>query len=235
MAIIFILLLILFLGIGGYHLSRTLRGIDLKNVAGALVAIVVIARFLVYTSIAYPIAVIMNVLFQNRVQTSSNWIPVPVNLQMTDANYAITSVNEAYFNNVQLSKLTGNLNFGNPDWMFALLTTIGVVVFITLTHYMLRNAQDVLKTLYDKTPFSADNSSRLKKIAVLGLAFWAMRICYNFALTTYLQHQLSVEGVELSMTTVRFIGPVFVCGLIFVLAEVFRIGFELKEENELTV
>ena len=235
MAIIIFLILIPLLIFGGIQLSRNLRGIDFRSVAGALLGFVIVIRFLIYSALALPVFWIMNLVFGSDKSPDNAWITTPVKIQFTNPEYSITSASGEHFNAVKIAALSGDIQFANPDLIFTLLTVVTVILLIGFTHFILINAQYVLKTLYDKTPFAADNSTKLKKVALFGVLFWLTKSAFTVISTIYLQSQLTTDGIEITLTNIRLIGPLVVCGLILVLAEVFRIGFELKEENELTV
>ena len=99
----------------------------------------------------------------------------------------------------------------------------------------LRHAETVLRSLYNRTPFVTGNDVLCKQLALYGIAISVTIYIGKIVLGVYLSQSFTIEGVQLSAQGISLLRPIVVAGVLFVMSEVFRIGRELKEENELTV
>jgi hypothetical protein len=88
----------------------------------------------------------------------------------------------------------------------------------------------LLSKLNLKTPFSREVAKRLEKIAFEILGLWLV----NMVGMTYLKRLEKTTGESLGNFG---IGDEFllVAAIVYIVAQIFKRGIELKEENELTV
>lgn len=112
-----------------------------------------------------------------------------------------------------------------------LLVIPGMAVFL----YIIRALQAVFSTLINERPFVAANVTNIRKIAI-AILFWAVYEGLGlFGISIILLNNISITGVDVSANlTINF--STFVMGLVvLVLAEVFKIGVQLKEDQDLTI
>jgi hypothetical protein len=93
----------------------------------------------------------------------------------------------------------------------------------------------VFRTLRDGQPFVAANATRLRRIAYAVIAGEVARAVLAYAGMRYAMTHFSVQGVRFEARPDLNVVAI-ICGLIIlVIAEVFREGTRLDEEQALTV
>lgn len=210
-------------------LSKPFKELDLRSVAGFLVALVVILRYMTYTMLALPLYYVFTLVLGTEPRGTLT-LSVPARIQLEPTTAAITGMGST-----DLEQFIGNLHLISPDANTMLVTSIFIIITVLLLHFAFKKAQRVLKSVHDRNPFVEDNVKTLREVAVLGLLIWLELTVYAFYMAFYLQNHLEVEGFKLIAAGNLNLGVLIICGLIFVLSEVFRVGYELKSENELTV
>lgn len=223
-----ILLILVLLAIAGLFKSSNLKGIEFNTVPGALVGVVVLMRYLTYTAVAAPVVAISNYIMDSN--PDSGIISVPFRVIFDNAVIDISGMGTS-----EIRGLVGNLEVGQPDAVTLSVYVLFVLGLIALIHFITVKAQRVFTTLYHRKPFDEHNATLIKQIAILSFSIWALSVMFKFFMTAYLQSHLTIEGARLFFSGFNVIGPFFLFGIIFVLSEVFRVGYELKQENELTV
>lgn len=138
----------------------------------------------------------------------------------------------------QIPEATGTfLAFGLPlkfffiDSLGTILNYAGGLLMIYLIIKMLKNAQD-------GTFLSSKNAIRLRYIALLNIFLLLYNKIYFFVTTSYLIDKLEFSGLEFrDLNWGSFNGWKFIFLYLFLLiiAEAFRLGAQLKEENDLTI
>jgi hypothetical protein len=87
----------------------------------------------------------------------------------------------------------------------------------------------VLSKIKMASPFTIEISKLLEKISYVILAIWAVAMLYN-AHMQWLSKQVS--GLQENLFSEE---SLFISGVVFVFAQIFKKGVELQSENELTV
>ena len=87
----------------------------------------------------------------------------------------------------------------------------------------------VLSKIKMASPFTIEISKLLEKISYVILAIWAVAMLYN-AHMQWLSKQVS--GLQENLFSEE---SLFIAGVVFVFAQIFKKGVELQSENELTV
>ncbi len=105
------------------------------------------------------------------------------------------------------------------------------VLCLSIT-YLLRKIFATLTTPY---PFDPQNAGRLRRIAFLVMLFSPLELCNDVYVHSVVSNNFSREKIKfLQQLEINF--QVIILGaVLLVVAEVFRIGTQLREENELTV
>ncbi len=155
------------------------------------------------------------------------------------------STNE--FGTIQLSDNTiHKIAIGSNKATFVFLSTvpfkiwifniIRIYVMYALTFYILYHLRNFFQTLKQENPFSRKNGTRLRAIGItiiIASVFW--NEIYSSLLSYMVRGHISIEGIDISSHS-NFNFQVILLGLIIlVISEVFRLGAEMKEEQELTI
>lgn len=123
------------------------------------------------------------------------------------------------------------LKFFYFDSIGTVLNSAGALLMIYLIIKMLKSAQD-------GTLLLSKNAIRLRYIALLNILLLVYNKVYFFISTSYLIDKIKFKGLEFSnLSWKSFNGWKFIFLYLFLLiiAEAFRLGAQLKEENDLTI
>lgn len=238
MALITVMLLAL-LGMvifGGLVARRTLAGVNLASVPGALLGCLGFCQFVLYCFAVVPVFILLAfATIDPETGHTSSLVTHSFELTLDEMSLQVSD----FYGNLNLpsevTKLQAELRLTNLDGVATFLLISFVIVLWLLLFFTLRNAEAVLRSLYERTPFVEENPKRLRQIASLLVAIWLAYCVYVFAMTTYIQSQITIIGGELAIIDLPVAMPLISAGLLIVLAEVFRVGYELKQENEFTV
>lgn len=148
-------------------------------------------------------------------------LPAPTRLQVQTPNLVIT--------------LSAPLQSGaGRIWFLLMLGTVTLPLMLTLL-YVVRLLRQIFATLVEDRPFLAENAGRVRRIgvAILVLAFvqWVGELLSG----TYIARHVHLEGVSFMVRLNPDLTMIFFGFLVLILAEVFRRGAQLQEDNDLTV
>lgn len=93
----------------------------------------------------------------------------------------------------------------------------------------------VVFSLRDERPFAAANAARIRRIAYAVLAGELVRAAFTIGSNIYIARHFEAEGMSFDVRVNMSITTIVAGLIIFVLAEVFRAGARLEEEQSLTV
>jgi hypothetical protein len=159
---------------------------------------------------------------------------IPINFETVDKGTIQFLENKA--NNFEIEFARGRAVISGPIPIQILIyyfiiseIMFGIAIYIT---YLL---QMFFKSLKNEDPFVRENGKRLRSI---GLAIIIGSILWNFFTIFYsslIRTSVSMDGIEIG-THLNFKFEIILLGLIIlVISEVFQLGAELKEEQELTI
>lgn len=238
MALVTVLLLIGlgFIVVGGLAARSTVSGVRLPTVSGALVGFVGLCQFLLYLASVAPIAILLSFLtIEEDARHRAYEFTHSFRVSLPETTLQVSDVQGFTADATGIESLQAEMSVAGGDGVTTALMLVASGSLWILIFLLLKNAKAVLRSLYDRAPFLADNPRRLRRISALTLAIWLVYVVYTVGMTAYLQSVLQISGGELRLVDVPILTPLLVAGLLLVLAEVFRVGFELKEENAYTV
>lgn len=108
-----------------------------------------------------------------------------------------------------------------------LLMAVGLVVL-----YQLRK---IFATLAGETPFTGENVRRIRIIGIAVIAGALLNTIVHIMIGIYLSSIVRVPGLELSVNLKVDLNGILLGVVVIILAEVFRYGACLQEEQDLTV
>lgn len=92
----------------------------------------------------------------------------------------------------------------------------------------------ILRSLKEGSPFTLENAKRIKVLALMLAVVPAILLVVSLGLVHY-QITLQNQTIELKGAGSNITGYLYLSGMLYIIAEVFRKGVQLQEENELTV
>lgn len=189
--------------------------------------------YIVLSALAYLTAIVDPVRGARWVQTNSLFrftAPTP------PAAAEVSSLSPRV--HISLNAIMGYLKFTTADRWFLLGQGLLSLGRLLLFFFMLRSLQGFLESLQTGDPFNPQNAARLRLCGLLIIGTEALRYLVDFTTIFYFQRYLAGPYTTLSFEFyweyLRF--DLFFIGLAVVaLAEIFRLGTQMKEEQELTV
>jgi hypothetical protein len=108
---------------------------------------------------------------------------------------------------------------------------LGFAVSLSIT-FLLRKLFD---SLAHDNPFVTENARRLRQIALLIILTSPINFARDAFENWYLQQNFILDGSGIRSHLVIDVKTVFAGLILLIIAEIFRIGAQLKEEQDLTV
>ncbi len=102
---------------------------------------------------------------------------------------------------------------------------------LTITHLL----RQIFATLTTRQPFDPQNANRLRRIALLVMLFAPLELCNDVFMHAVVSNNFSREKVKFALQLGINFQVIILGAVLLVIAEVFRVGTQLREENELTV
>lgn len=136
----------------------------------------------------------------------------------------------------QIEHARGSLTFRPPSGIFLVpVTLLGVTTILAIILWGLGQLQAVLRTLRDGHPFVPENAMRIRSLAFIVIFGELARTALMFAANYYAITHFSASGLrfnaELDLNVFALIHGL----IILVIAEVFRAGTRLDEDQSLTI
>ena len=232
-------ILVVFAGvllIGGRKLAASIKELNLQSISGVLVALITTARYLLFLFLAIPVMIFFHYLgWREPPNPPLGWIQHPFTLEFERTEFPLNHTALGDLGFTTITDITGSVYFGQLPVAYYCFTFLLMALWFFFAYQFLRHSETILRSLYNRIPFVVGNDILVKKIAAYGLA---MALTINIGETIvgwFLSQSFSIDGIKLSSTELSLFRPLFIFAVIFVMSEVFRVGTELKEENELTV
>ena len=115
------------------------------------------------------------------------------------------------------------------------IASLVALPFAALIAFVLGQLRAIFRSLRDGSPFIIANARRLKRIGLGFLVFEALRVIVTITVVGPWLEQLSSNGRVIQVSNWPVLSNVFVGLVTLVLAEVFRRGTVMQDEQALTV
>jgi len=125
-----------------------------------------------------------------------------------------------------------------PGIKVSVIFAMSLLILLAITVFILKKMITVLNNLLRNKIFQRENALLLRKIALAMIAGWTFNIIISIVMTFIFRGSLSLPGFDFDYYQAG--GNIFTTSIvpgiiILIVAEVFRIGTELKEESDLTI
>lgn len=117
-------------------------------------------------------------------------------------------------------------DFSFMHYTYSVSFLVGLALMKAWTSYLVIR---LLSKFTLQNPFSKEVAQRLENISVYSFGTWVVTMLYNAHMGWLIKRY---EGYEGNWLSGEFI---FIVGVMFILAQVFKRGVEIQSENELTV
>ena len=203
----------------------------LVNAAWGLVALA-----LVLTAVMLVLAPVV----QGPVEVSAGWIGVgtkmtiPVSFSVDARTHRVTAPSLGV-EDAQLQDVRGLLAFPVRRGAYLYGNMVLLAIMFALALWVLGNLRAVFRTLRDGRPFVRANANRIRTIAWLFIIGELARAAMVFFQNYYAMTHFSADGLRFDAPLDLNFTAIIDGLIILVIAEVFRAGTRLDEEQSLTV
>lgn len=161
-------------------------------------------------------------------------LAVPAAFQLAPSSHQITS-SPPGLENMHLEQARGSLRFSPRSKLLVAGAAILLIAILSLSLWVLLQLRAVFVTLRAGQPFIPANAVRIRRISFAVIAGEFTRAILVYSGTHYAAAHFSIQGVTLETRPDINILAI-VCGLIIlVIAEIFREGTRLDEDQSLTI
>lgn len=136
---------------------------------------------------------------------------------------------------LQHVRARGSLTFPPPSGIFVATTAIALVVLFALALWVLGQLRAVFRTLREGRPFVPTNAARIRRVGYAVILGEIVRSALVFVANVYAMVHFSAPGLRFDARPDFSVLAVVHGLIILVIAEVFRAGTQLDEDQSLTV
>lgn len=130
---------------------------------------------------------------------------------------------------------TGELRFRSGSRGLVLMWFLVVLPVVIAALVVLHQLRRVFQSLAAGDPFVRANATRIRVIGFVVLAMEVVRVLALLGQAYYLEANFAFSAIQLRMVPRPDLGVLFLGLVLLVIAEVFRQGADLREEQSLTV
>ncbi|MBI1784550.1 DUF2975 domain-containing protein [Candidatus Sumerlaeota bacterium] len=161
-------------------------------------------------------------------------IHIPIQFKPDTKVYHIAS-SELGVEDAQIDDAQGKLTFKNPGGVFGFALLAWSYLHVLMAAFIVYQLRAIFRSIAAKAPFHPSNAKRIRSIGLVVLGVQILGIFMNFGVMKHLKNTFEVSGLELHPQSSFNPGVVYLAMVLLVIAEVFRIGAELKAEQDLTI
>ena len=163
-------------------------------------------------------------------------IDIPAQVRLDTEAYRVTAPSLG-IDDARLDDLNGEakLSFRPPSGGYAAAVAAAVIIPLAFALFVLTKLRAIFRTLRDGKPFVPQNANRIRKIAYAVIAGELAQALVGYAGNRHVMTHFSARGLQFDARPDVDVFPIVGGLIILVLAEVFRAGTRLDEEQSLTV
>jgi hypothetical protein len=160
-------------------------------------------------------------------------LSVPAAFRLVPSAHTVPGVSGA--ENVRIINARGDLRFSPRNRVVVANAAVFLIIVFAAGIWVLGQLRGVFRTLRAGQPFVPANAVRIRRIAYAVILSELAHVVISYAATRYVMTNFSLDGV-LFETRLEMDGIAIVYGLIIlVIAEVFREGTRLDQDQSLTI
>lgn len=202
-----------------------------RSIAAFIRLVLDVAWWLVVVSLGLLGGLLVCALFVN-LEGDNLTLDLPIALVL---NAPVQGVDGAVQTDARLEKLSGNLRFPVRKGMFLPGSVFLVGILFGLLLWGLTQLRQVFRSLSRGRVFLPENARRIRWVGFTVLCGEAARTAVVYLWSYYTSQHFTANGLRFA-ATIDFSGMTILSGLaILVIAEVFREGARLQEEQSLTI
>ena len=151
-----------------------------------------------------------------------------------NAENQITSINQSIIE-PSIRSYNGSFFYVSRNKFNVIMYRIRDIILFGFGIWLVYHLRKVFSTLIKKEPFIKENAVRIRIIGLITIIFELLRTFMKFENGLYLKNKVLLYGGNITPKFELNFVTIFLGLVIIVIAEIFRIGTQLKEEQELTI
>lgn len=161
-------------------------------------------------------------------------LSLPVAVTIDPSLYSI-SAPDAGISGAELEELSGDLRFRSPDRQFVVFFAVYLALGIAIVLMVVYQLRRIIATLAGGTPFVPANAWRIHFIGWVVIAGEFVQEFIEFLGHVAVKTVFDTQGVAFHWSPDVSVTTIFWGCVLLALAEVFRLGVAMQEEQSLTV
>ncbi len=157
------------------------------------------------------------------------------NISFTEINLGDVQMHDNQTHAVTLTNGSGRVHISGMDSRIVGFKIIGAFMELLVWMYVIYLLRRIFAKLKVGDYFIRSNGTTLRKIAISIIGISLFLNTFHYFISTYIYKHFSIEGVILKRT-IELDTRTFLFGImLFVIAQIFIKGAEIKEEQDLTI
>ena len=209
-----------------------MRALGPYSVSSFLATVLTIAS--VGLRIVLALAVCLTVLLP-WIRLSSNWqlgIPVAVAIDTQALHVGARSLG---VDAARLTEVTGTLQFSPPSRQMLIAPMLMIVTMLVIAIWVLEHLRALFRSLRDNKVFAPANVRHVQRVGWAVILAEPVRAALTYSSHAYARSHFIGDGLRFTTDLDLNLGTIFSGLVILVLAEIFRAGTKLDEDQSLTI
>jgi hypothetical protein len=208
-----------------------MRALGKRSVSSFLALLINVAWYLAAISLGLMLVLSAVPLFTDLSHTE---VGLPVSFSVDTASFHIIAPG-AVAADIRDAHGSGTLRFPPPSGVMLTTTALLAAAGLAIGLWVLTQLRDVFRTLRDGHPFVAANATRIRWIGYAVIIGAIVDSLATYGANAYARSHFAADGLRFDAWP-RLDMYAIICGLIIlVIAEVFRAGARLDEDQSLTI
>lgn len=166
-------------------------------------------------------------------ESHNNWtLTIPVSVAVGEGRIAAPSLG---IERADIQDLRGSLRFPLQRGRLFIVNSLLLILAIGVGLWLTTELHRVLRTVRDGKPFASSNATRMRRIAWIVIVGEFVRAMVVYLENSFAATHFTAEGLRFTARADLSITAIVEGLIILVLAEVFRLGTRLDEDQSLTV
>jgi len=163
---------------------------------------------------------------------------IPYKFEPIEKGAEIQTVSYSLWGMALGMEITHELAFNPTKWWVLLLIFVFVSIVIAVFIFILIQLRNFLETLEDGDPFTMENARRIR---IIGLVIIGSELGIKLAMigsAAIIDSAVRIEGARLvwgELLSAFSLPSIFLGFVVLIIAEIFRLGVKMREEQELTI
>ncbi len=157
---------------------------------------------------------------------------LPVYLDINDVGKIMI---DNSFYEVSLIKAKGKLLVKNAPVSLVVITMILLIFIIAVSLYIINLLRKILKNISDGKQFNNENEIYIRNIGLIVIIGSILEVLFESLITIYCSANTTFDNLTIEPYFDLNFGAVFLGFVILVISQIFKLGTEIKSEQDLTI